>query len=475
MLEEEIKVQLSEKQLAAFNLLRDDNGISEICYGGGGRGGKSYVGSAHVVMTGLEHEGMVSFVARQELKRLKRTTVSTMLKFCRAANLTKDVDYTYSNHDSIMHLSRNNGDFDGGSMVLFEELKHKPTDKSYDRLGSYDLSFVWIDEAQEINVAARDQLKSRLTLLKGQNFDGTNWKLPPKSLYTCNPAKNWIYHDYVRPNQKGSIEAYRKFISALYDDNPFINQESYRNSVLESKNPVMIQRLLYGNFDYDDGDDVLLDYDAILDLFTNSHVPIDLGQKCISADVAMMGNDRFMIGVWYGKVLVEYKSIAKANGAEVKDAIQAMKDKHGIPNRRIVYDADGLGAYLDGFFVGAYAFHANAKEIPTRKTSQNRKKETKPQYENLKAQCHYKLVELTNESEMWLKAIKKADETMVIEEFEQIKRRDPDKDGPMKLVRKEVVKATLGRSPDFSDMCAMRCVFFLPQPKRNRITATAVV
>ena len=62
------------------------------------------------------------------------------------------------------------------------------------------------------------------------------------------------------------------------------------------------ERLLFGNWEYDDDPNTLIDYDAICDAFTNDFVS-DLGHSRISADLAMKGRDRFVAGVWKGEVV----------------------------------------------------------------------------------------------------------------------------------------------------------------------------
>lgn len=467
--EKRVEIELSKKQAEAFALLQEFNGISEVAYGGAGRGGKSWLGSAYVILTGSQNEGGRYMVGRKELKRLKMTTMATMFKFMRMYDIRKDVDYHYNAADSIITLAKGNGDFDGGSQVLFTEIAHTPSDPLYDRFGSYDLTFLWVDECQEIHRQAIVTLKARMTELTGQNWNGHKWKMPPKHLYTFNPVKNWIFHDIFRPWSDGTLEPYRAFVRALYTDNHNIDQEQYRDSILESKNQVLIQRLLYGNFMYDEGDDVLIQYDAIIDLFHNSHVLPDPNDKVISCDVALMGSDKLIIGVWYGLVLVDYQIIDKSKGPEVIEYIKKMKDKHGVRNSRIVFDDDGVGGFIDGFFPGAYAYNANARELPNPDKKYTLNKGEKTTYEHLKAQMHYKLAELTNEGKIYFR-VKDSDQNRIIEEFEQIKRRDVDKDGPLKLIRKDEVKALIGRSPDFTDMCAMRMVFLFYKPVINRIT-----
>ena len=90
-------------------------------------------------------------------------------------------------------------------------------------------------------------------------------------------------------------------------------------------------------------------------------------------------------------------------------------------------------------------------------------------YANLKAQCAYKLAERVNKREISALGckittdIEGMDEERVkefiVEDMEQIKERDPDKDKKRALVPKEKVKEAIGRSPDFGDNMIMRMVF----------------
>jgi len=52
---------------------------------------------------------------------------------------------------------------------------------------------------------------------------------------------------------------------------------------------------------------------------------------------------------------------------------------------------------------------------------------------------------------------------IIIEELEQIKAKDADKDGKRKVISKDEIKANLGRSPDYADTLMMRMWFELNQ------------
>jgi len=50
---------------------------------------------------------------------------------------------------------------------------------------------------------------------------------------------------------------------------------------------------------------------------------------------------------------------------------------------------------------------------------------------------------------------------LLIEDLEQVKRKDIDKDGKVRIVEKDVIRENIGRSPDFSDCMMMRMLFEL--------------
>ena len=54
-----------------------------------------------------------------------------------------------------------------------------------------------------------------------------------------------------------------------------------------------------------------------------------------------------------------------------------------------------------------------------------------------------------------------SDQDEIMEEFAQIKQKDMDKDGKLKIVGKDEVKEALGRSPDAADTFLMRMWFEL--------------
>ena len=135
-------------------------------------------------------------------------------------------------------------------------------------------------------------------------------------------------------------------------------------------------------------------------------------------------------------------SEGKSTGFGIIEKIKELKNKYGVPNSNICYDADGVGGGLSGFLANTIEFKNGSKA----KNGEN--------YNNLKSQCYFKLAEYINEGKIWV-----LDETYqekLNEELEYIKRDNVDKDGKLSIMSKDKVKEFLGRSPDFADALMIR-------------------
>ena len=230
--------------------------------------------------------------------------------------------------------------------------------------------------------------------------------------------------------------------------------KSYVES-LQKMDKATRERLLNGNWEYDDDPDAMLDFDAICDLWSNDYVEDE--SMYMTADVAAEGSDLFVIGVWSGFRLIDVEVLELNDGKQGRDLMHAMRKRHKIPMSNICYDADGVGSMYRGDFKGATAFVNGATPIG--------KIKGKPvNYQNLKTQCAYKLAEMINDREIYISFTKYRDE--IIEELEQLKRYKNDQEGKLRILPKDEVKKVLGHSPDFLDMLIMRMLFVI-KPKRR--------
>ena len=142
-----------------------------------------------------------------------------------------------------------------------------------------------------------------------------------------------------------------------------------------------IERLLKGNFDYDDDENVLIQYDKIQDMFTNSFVDGD-GEMFMSSDVAV-SNDLFVIWVWKGFRVIEIsaiKNVSKPRSVLTEDGewvnridftplineYNRLSEKWKVPRSNICYDADGIGHKLRTFLSGAVPLNNNARPTDPR-------------------------------------------------------------------------------------------------------------
>ena len=127
-----LKFKANPKQKIAFKALFD-NIHTDIGYGGGAGGGKSYVGVSWVWMMCNKYPGVRYAFCRQELKRLKQTTLNSFFKFIADYEIPEDQAGKYNAQDGVIK-------FTNGSEILLIDLSYQPSDPLYTRLGSLELT-----------------------------------------------------------------------------------------------------------------------------------------------------------------------------------------------------------------------------------------------------------------------------------------------------------------------------------------------
>lgn len=437
----EVNFALFDKQLECMELL-EDRVHSEILYGGGARGGKSYVGCAWVIACALRYPGSHWLIGRKDLMALKQTTMVTFRKVFKLMGMEWDA---CQYNDTLGMLQIPNG-----SIVYFKYLKHMPDDPEFDRFGSMDLTGFFIDEAQEVRWKCIAVLKGRLSLTR---FDenGVKWETMPKSLFTCNPNKGWVRQLFVKPQRDKTIEPHRVFVPALVTDNPAVGPE-YVTELLRSGDAITIARLLRGDFDYSDSAGALFQPDVLDDLFRNNP---PTGDKYLSVDVARFGKDKSVVYLWDG---LKAKLVLKENGLSTDKLAEAVRDleiRHNVSRHNVVVDADGVGGGVVDQLRGCTPFVNNGSPVQPMEAKGN--PSYKVQFANLKAQCYAKLSELAKLGKLGVDPSMKMDDRIeLMEDLGAHQIANPDDDGPKKLVAKDEMQEDLGRSPDMSDALMMR-------------------
>lgn len=435
------------KQHYAWQALQDPN-IDEIHYGGAAGGGKSWFGCESRLVRAYQYPGYKSFIGRTELTRLMASTYVTWTKVCAHHGIPID-DWAFNGKYHYIQ-------FKNGSRIDLLDLAYKPSDPMYERLGGLEYTDGWIDEAGEVPFMAVDILRSRVGRHMNKEFN-----LNPDMLYTYNPNKGWVYRVYKQWRDK-TLPASTKFIQALYKDNPH-TAEIYGKQLDKIVDPAMKQRLKFGSFEYDADPSTLIDYEASLDLFTNTVPKSD--KKYLTADVARHGVDKTVEYLWEGMKLYGVKIYAKQDTEITSIKLKSTLDEEQIPRSQVIADEDGIGGAVVDQVRGIKGFIANSPQLDNPNTHQPEN------FASLKAQCTYKAAELINNAQMAI-SVRPEDfhsevegityevwKEMLIEEMEWVKSKDLDKDTKLRVIAKDDVKDQLGRSPDFWDPIMMRAWF----------------
>lgn len=471
MLGRTVQLQATDKQRLA-HLAWENDLVDDVVYGGSAGGGKTILAGQVLTNTALKVPGAKLFLGRKELKTLMQTSyISLVQKVFPMYGLEQGVHWRLDGKYNVLH-------FNNGSRIDLLDLALFPSDPLYDRFGSSEYTRGWIEEASEVPFKAYDVLKSRvgrwLNVEKG---------IKSKLGLSLNPSQDWPYRVFYDPwNKAGRPTDPNKplvslkgmangeiiartfvFIPALYKDNPFTAGEYARN-LATIQDPVLKQRLMDGDWEYASANDTLFHAQTIADLFRNVVAYDD--QQYLIVDAARFGGDEIVLNHFRGWDSYKIDRYTMLPGPTVADHIRTASETFRIPREHILIDEDGVGGGILDLVPGAIGFHGGAApfgKVEDMNPDQGMivGKSTRENYENLRAQCTYHLAQKSRE-----RKVRVSDENLdtrekIAEDLKQFKRRDADKDGKLKVTKKEEIKQALGRSPDVGDTFMMRSYFDL--------------
>ncbi len=430
-----LNVHGNQKQLEAVKAWIDPT-VSDILYGGSKGSGKSYLGISLIFGDALIYPQTHYFIARKKLNDLRKFTIPSIHEVLTHWGVS-DKYFKFDGNDNYFRLYN-------GSVVYLLQANYLPSDPNYYRFGSMQMTRGMIEEAGEFELDAKNNLAASIG-----RWNNDKYGLTPKLLQTCNPSKNYLYRDYYKPHKAGQLEPYKRFIQALPTDNKKLDS-GYLENLSRNMTHNMRERLLLGNWEYDDDPTALCDYDAIVSVFENDHVKG--GAKYLTADIARLGSDKAIIFVWEGFKVIECHTFDVSKTTELQQCINTMRAKHQIPVRNCIADEDGVGGgVVDNTKI--LGFTNNARAIG------------EENYANIQAQCCYKLADAVNDSIIHIECeMSGKHREEIITDLEQLKSYDADKDGKLKILPKEKVKENIGRSPDWRDVLMMRFYFELSKP-----------
>ncbi len=424
-----IDIKLSKTQTRCWEYLTDSK-TTDICFGGGVAGGKTWLGSLWVATNCIQYPMTRWLIGRTVLQTLKLTTLKTLLEVLSMMGLKAGEHFTYNQQNNVIT-------FYNGSEIILKDLDFIPSDPQYDKLGSLEITGAFLDESQQLTRVAYSVVKSRI------RFKLTEYNLKPKVLLTCNPGANFLKSDFYDPWIKETLEKGKIFVQSLITDNPHVSQDYIDN--LRSLPTIQQKRLLQGSWNFNEGEDNVFDYESITSSVFR-HEPKDNDTKYMSVDVARFGSDSTIICIWVGLTIIDIKEFKKLDTVQVSNEIKDLIRMYGIHPGNIIIDSDGVGGGVADQVRGKN-FMNNAKALH----NQN--------FINLKTQCYIKLSDVLKSGELSINVLNPEMLDTLTQELLSVKYKKLDSDTKLQITSKDEIKKILGRSPDISDAVMMRMIY----------------
>ncbi len=432
-------IRLTKKQSEAFTYLTDDS-TNVLCFGSGAGSGKSLLGCIWIVWQCLNYKGTRHLIGRAVLTQLRLTTLRTLMEALQMMGMKSGQHFNYNQQTNVVS-------FYNGSEIILKDLADTPSDPMKDSLGSLEITSCFVDEAAQISRMTYSILMSRI------RFKLNEYNLPPKMFLTLNPSNNWLKSEFYSPWVKETLPNNIKFIRATAMDNPHL-PPSYIES-LRNLPKQQMERLLLGNWDYLDDEDLVYDYDSITSSVWRNEID-ESDTRYMSCDIARLGQDSTVICIWVGLCLIDVKVFKKMDTVQVSNEIKELIRLHGIHPSNIVVDSDGVGGGV-------------ADQVRGKNFMNNSKAMYNQNYQNLKTQCYVKMSELFKSGEISINLLNPELIDTLTQELLAIKYEKLDQDTKIQITSKDKLKKQLGRSPDISDAMMMRMIYLI----KNNVKGTA--
>lgn len=241
VLDNEIRLRFSVKQARALRLLEQSQDVTELLYGGAAGGGKSWFGCMWQIHRRINYPGTRGAIGRDELKKLKRTTLKTFIDCWNG--------FWRFNADGVtVKYNDQNGaiGFSNGSEIVLLDLHQYPSDPDFTSLGSLEITDAFVDEVTEVTEKAIQILSSRIRY---------KLELLPireaKMLLAGNPAHNWVKFRFIRDEEGRAVQLppHRAYVAALLSDNPDPEFRRIYGKQLANLSHYDRRRLLEGDWD----------------------------------------------------------------------------------------------------------------------------------------------------------------------------------------------------------------------------------
>jgi phage terminase large subunit len=470
-------IEYLPKQKIALEALSVNSPYTEILFGGGASGGKSFLLQDWQIQRRLKYFGSRGFIARNDLGDLRKYTIPEVYEKLNNLGLKIGRDYSYDGRDMCIK-------FFNQSVLYFIDLFAYPSDPLFARYGSSAFTDGAIEEAAEITEMGKNIIKSRIRFrlthycnhcattdlhlgeITKSSEEGKplEWKckscgknsrgLDPKLFMTCNPDSGYLRSEFYSPWESGTLDDKKIFIPSLASDNDHTPQ-SYIDT-LNALPEMDRKRLLYGDWYYDNATDAMFQYKDLLGCFSDV---AGTGDFYISADVARLGKDRTVIGVWHGLTLVDIVELNQQRTPVVEQSIRELISKYGVKIKNVIIDEDGIGGGVSDHLPGSVGFTNGGTPFNTKLFTKN------------KDECFFKLAEYIEMNKI---AFRAGPKETIIKELQAVRREKPEGDTKLRVISKDKMKLLLaGKSPDYADMIMMRMNYEL-RPATGKYSVSSI-
>lgn len=436
---------MSETQNLSFEILQDPQN-TEVLFGGSAGGAKSFFVCLWALMECRNYPGIAIGLGRKELKRLKQTTLITLLNKVHPIMGVKEGDYKFNSQEGYIQYMN-------GSRIILIDMAPAPTDPDFDKFGSLELTHVIIEEVGEAVKKAVTVLGSRRGRMLNKEYG-----IVGKLVMTCNPTQNFIRQDYYKPYSEmggGRIQkwtfgeiidprdsvrkpGYRVFIRSSVYDNPFVDPNYIE--FLKNLPPMERKRLLSGDWNYADDDNTLFPA-LLLDRATTYELP-ERGEgfnKFIGVDVADKGKDKTVATLMVDGVIITQKELEIDRTGEkplsylYANELIKFAQQNGFNSslaRNIAVEGNGVGVgirdalRIRGWYINVYEANGQSR--------------SQGYYQFMLDMDAGAVKLLTDMDDGELR------EELAAHTYEMV-------DMKPKVIRKEILKQVLGKSPDKAD------------------------
>lgn len=202
-----------------------------LLFGGAAGGGKSFVSLATLIALAKFYPGSKSFVIRESLPTLKRTTIPSFFKLC-----PKGFIENHNQTDQVIKFKN------GSSLTFFPE--NFNLDKNLTRFDGIEANFFLLEEGQELQKKTFEKCKLRA----GRNIIPDFEEQPtPVIMITCNPSQNWTKETFRNPYIQGCLPDDYYYQPALMSDNPSLPEEYVKG--LDNLDEVTKAIFVHGDWD----------------------------------------------------------------------------------------------------------------------------------------------------------------------------------------------------------------------------------